>query len=499
MQLILCLLLYPSVTLLFAVFIELLISLCDEFLTNTNREISNERIRSDATVEIKPCLSSRLAMEKDGSRFFAVVIDAGSTGTRIHIFEFSHGISENASHFYIKNGTMKEIKPGLSSYAAKPEDAIDGIKILLNLARNTIPQNLWKYTPITLKATAGLRLLQDHQANALLNQVKTFIVGSGFFYGDDSIGIISGTDEGIFSWFTINMLSGQMGNFKETSEDDCENSVYKSSMTGKNQFSAATLDLGGGSTQITFLPTDLYETFVNVDRELFSHKLDIFGNLLNLYTHSYLGNGLVASRLGTIQRSPLSTKNLLVTSCLPEKLLVKDRDYTGLHWSIKGSSSYSFKNCLLSVMEYISFTEVKKAYELNKHKIYVTGYFYDRGMEAKLAVESINGSGGISSVDGFKKAAVEACSRTTREIARSYWRPWECFDLTYIYGLLKYGYGLDDKKEIHLVKRLKGIETSWALDASYHLLHSYHQNIFSSRESLENMNAFVFLSSWEAG
>lgn len=63
MQLILCLLLYPSVTLLFAVFIELLISLCDEFLTNTNREISNERIRSDATVEIKPCLSSRLAME----------------------------------------------------------------------------------------------------------------------------------------------------------------------------------------------------------------------------------------------------------------------------------------------------------------------------------------------------------------------------------------------------------------------------------------------------
>lgn len=67
--------------------------------------------------------------------------------------------------------------------------------------------------------------------------------------------------------------------------DDCGNSVYKSSMTGKNQFSAATLDLGGGSTQITFLPTDLYETFVNVDRELFSHKLDIFGNLLNLYTH----------------------------------------------------------------------------------------------------------------------------------------------------------------------------------------------------------------------
>lgn len=61
-------------------------------------------------------------------------------------------------------------------------------------------------------------------------------------------------------------------------------------------------------------------------------------------------------------------------------------------------------------MEYISFTEVKKAYELNKHKIYVTGYFYDRGMEAKLAVESINGSGGISSVDGFKKAAVEGWS-----------------------------------------------------------------------------------------
>lgn len=43
--------------------------------------------------EIKSCLSTDLEIHEQATcRFYALMIDAGSTGTRIHIFEFSHDL-----------------------------------------------------------------------------------------------------------------------------------------------------------------------------------------------------------------------------------------------------------------------------------------------------------------------------------------------------------------------------------------------------------------------
>lgn len=46
------------------------------------------------------------------------------------------------------------------------------IRQLLKIAKKTVPEEEWSRTPVVLKATAGLRLLPEDKARALLNEVR---------------------------------------------------------------------------------------------------------------------------------------------------------------------------------------------------------------------------------------------------------------------------------------------------------------------------------------
>lgn len=61
---------------------------------------------------------------------------------------------------------------------------------------------------MVLKATAGLRLLKPIEAENLLNAVREVFSNSGFLVNKDAVEIMDGIDEGIYSWFTINILLG---------------------------------------------------------------------------------------------------------------------------------------------------------------------------------------------------------------------------------------------------------------------------------------------------
>lgn len=55
-----------------------------------------------------------------------------------------------------------------------PQSA-QGIQELLNVAKQHIPYDFWKATPLVLKATAGLRLLPGEKAQKLLQKVSLAI------------------------------------------------------------------------------------------------------------------------------------------------------------------------------------------------------------------------------------------------------------------------------------------------------------------------------------
>lgn len=46
------------------------------------------------------------------------------------------------------------------------------IRQLLKIAKKTVPEEEWRRTPVVLRATAGLRLLPQEKANALLQEVR---------------------------------------------------------------------------------------------------------------------------------------------------------------------------------------------------------------------------------------------------------------------------------------------------------------------------------------
>lgn len=95
----------------------------------------------------------RLGIEESTERY-AVVIDAGSTGTRVHSYRF---LSQTGGALVLLNDDFHSIKPGLSAYAEDPRAAADSLDRLLAHARDAVPLEMQSETPIELRATAGLR------------------------------------------------------------------------------------------------------------------------------------------------------------------------------------------------------------------------------------------------------------------------------------------------------------------------------------------------------
>lgn len=179
------------------------------------------------TEQLPPLIDTIAVRLGYNEKHYAVVIDAGSTGSRVLAYEFHLGYVDG--RLVLDRELFREVKPGLSAYADRPAVGAQRIVELLAIARDFVPAAAWPATPVVLKATAGLRLLPAEQADQLLAEVRKVLAESGFRVPDENaVEVMDGTDEGIFSWFTVNFLLGTLG--------------------GPN--TVAALDLGGGSTQV---------------------------------------------------------------------------------------------------------------------------------------------------------------------------------------------------------------------------------------------------------
>ncbi|KAL0118894.1 hypothetical protein PUN28_009489 [Cardiocondyla obscurior] len=392
--------------------------------------------------------------------FYVVVIDAGSTGSRVLAFSFHESIVNG--NLELDNELFKEVKPGLSSFADKPEDAAKSLTVLLNEAKAVIPQSEWSRTLLTMKATAGLRLLPEHKANSILEECRKLFQTSGFQIARNSISVMEGTDEGIFSWFTVNFLLDRFNSLSF-------------------QSTVAALDLGGGSTQVTFQPDSLQAK--KLDKHIYS--INVFNHNMSLYTHSYLGMGLMAARKAILTYNMnLDDTNPNVpievhSECI-NPIVSTDWFYHGRDYRVKGPVNGTYKlvktqnfaggdenkpivrfaECLKIIENYVD-TLTERPIGLKDHEVYAFSYYFERATEVAL-IDPF--SGGKVQLSSILKQAMETCDYPNTD------QPFMCLDLTFIYVLLRNGFGLEPSTNLHLYKKINGHELSWALGAAFNVL-----------------------------
>eukprot|EP00092_Neocalanus_flemingeri_P025355 GFUD01027490.1.p1 GENE.GFUD01027490.1~~GFUD01027490.1.p1 ORF type:complete len:453 (+),score=163.60 GFUD01027490.1:40-1398(+) len=369
------------------------------------------------------------------SAVYAVVLDAGSTGSRVLTFSFYK--NPLTGKLVMEDELFHEVKPGLSSFASNPQAGADTITSLLSLAQERIPKDMWSKVPVTLKATAGLRLLPAEQSEALISAVQERMDLSGF--DNRGVGMLSELDEGVFGWMTVNYLLEQLHHPRK---------------------SYVALDLGGGSTQITFLPK--YEKTFSSSPASFLHPTKVFTTPHTIYSHSYLGLGLMAARETIFKYNDPEGSTSLVSPCMVTTSPTS-WEFHGKVYTISPSTTLpGYEACMLEVQAVIDSLGVDQCAEVPTRKIAAFSYFHDRAVDAGLMSP---GQSGVVTVQQFLDSAQTACSQQPASQGS-----FLCVDLTFIAGLLHHGYRLAADAKLGLYKEINGHQTSWALGAAFNML-----------------------------
>eukprot|EP00884_Botryococcus_braunii_P020664 jgi/Botrbrau1/7281/Bobra.0318s0018.1 len=268
------------------------------------------------------CFFCSLAKEGDARAMQFVIIDAGSTGSRIHIY---HGMSVlGGLPMIIHPHPQLKQEPGLASYSERPQDAGQSLDPLINFAVSQVPQDALSATPIFLLATAGLRLLQATAADALLASCRKALASSPFAFNPGWVRVIDGSEEGIFAWLAANHATGAL------SHAATGRALGRRALPAEHYFGV--FELGGASMQVTFHVSDPAAA-LHPDVKLL--RLPNLG--VAVYTHSFLGYGQEAAQAetlalalssGLLKDKPSAEQGLgrgqVVDPCLP-------RGYSGKH------------------------------------------------------------------------------------------------------------------------------------------------------------------------
>lgn len=123
---------------------------------------------------------------------YSVVIDAGSSGSRAHVFRYWLESGKPVFDFGEENYASLKLSPGLSSYADNPQGASVSVAELVEFAKGRVPKEMLKKSEIRLMATAGMRLLDVSVQEEILEVTRGVLRSSGFKFQDEWASVISG-------------------------------------------------------------------------------------------------------------------------------------------------------------------------------------------------------------------------------------------------------------------------------------------------------------------
>lgn len=420
---------------------------------------------------------------------YVLMIDAGSTGSRIHVYRFNNcGPTPALENEEFKMTETKEGGSGLSSYREDAEGAAKSLDPLMEVAMKTVPEEYRSCSPIAVKATAGLRMLGKDMSDNILKAVRTRLETVYPFpvvsEAQGGVEIMEGKDEGVYAWITTNYLLGNIGSPEEIP-------------------TAAIFDLGGGSTQIVFQPTyngkgpdGLPEKMPEGDHK---YALKFGGREFILYQHSHLGYGLMAAR-SAIHRYLIETKHELspndkgwlkqkvVNPCIVPGMSrnvsidLGDNHALGKEVEVlmvgpKESSAAQCRNlaekilkkdatCNLAPCSFNGIHQPSLRKTFAKEDVFIFSYFYDRtsplGMPDSFTLHDLHELTSIVCGGEDSWGVFQSNSSAMKELSD---RPEYCLDLNFMLALLHTGYEMPLQREVKTAKKIDGNELGWCLGA----------------------------------
>ncbi|TVU19777.1 hypothetical protein EJB05_35948, partial [Eragrostis curvula] len=133
---------------------------------------SKERTPPSSPTNRKKCIYFHVFLSEGSSEYY-VILDCGSTGTRVYVWHVNHN-DENALPIVLKP----------LGNAPKKNKAIEP---LLHMAERQIPRHAHKHTPVFLYATAGVRKLPKADAEWLLDKAWDVLKNSSFLCSRDRV------------------------------------------------------------------------------------------------------------------------------------------------------------------------------------------------------------------------------------------------------------------------------------------------------------------------
>ncbi|KAM7003619.1 ectonucleoside triphosphate diphosphohydrolase 8-like [Passerculus sandwichensis] len=207
---------------------------------------------------------------------YGMVFDAGSSHTSLFVYQWDSD-KENDTGVVSQTLSCDVQGQGISSYANNPPEAGNSLRECLDKALQVIPAEKQRDVPAYLGATAGMRLLREQNSSAaeqvLAEVAKTMQEYPVAFKGAR---ILTGEEEGAYGWITINYLLDSFTKYSPKAHAWLRPEAA-------NIFGA--LDLGGASTQITFMP----EGSALSQNE--GSELTLYGYRYRIFAHSYLCYG----------------------------------------------------------------------------------------------------------------------------------------------------------------------------------------------------------------
>lgn len=260
----------------------------------------------------------------DDTSGYIVILDAGSTGSRSYVFRYQSRLLQTHQFPLIVDPPLTipsliasfNTHPGISSFHKNTDGIAGNLGPILQSAAHALrlfdPFAELRHVPVYMGATAGMRGLHRGARDKVMHAVRTFLRSDGnpfSFAREEQARVLSGEEEGAFAWLSLNQ--------QEAVIDPSPNTTFGS------------LDFGGGSIQIAFVPED-----VSILSSFFPmHFGGSVKGPIHLYTHSFPRFGFVDAFqrfTGLLQEQSRNKgkgkQNVLDHPCLPVGLTWKVDD-----------------------------------------------------------------------------------------------------------------------------------------------------------------------------